>query len=62
MSAFLCRTNNHLRKAGFPAIENAEVDFDTKAKALAQCDVPDVEKVPRRWRDRPALMDFLHTL
>jgi integrase/recombinase XerD len=40
----------------------AEVDFDTKAKALAQCDVPDVEKVPRRWRDRPALMDFLHTL
>jgi integrase/recombinase XerD len=40
----------------------AEVDFDTKAKALAQCDVPDVEKVPRRWRDQPALMDFLHTL
>lgn len=40
----------------------AEVDFETKAKALAQCDVPDVEKVPRRWRDQPALMDFLRTL
>ena len=40
----------------------AEVDFETKAKALAQCDVPVVEKVPRRWRDQPALMDFLRTL
>ena len=40
----------------------AEVDFESKAKALAQCDVPDVEKVPRRWRDQPALMDFLRTL
>ena len=40
----------------------AEVDFETKAKALAQCDMPDVEKVSRRWRDQPALMDFLRTL
>ena len=40
----------------------AEVDLETKAKALAKCDVPDVEKVHRRWRDQPALMDFLRTL
>jgi integrase/recombinase XerD len=40
----------------------AEVDFETKAKALAQCDTPDVEKVSPRWRDQPALMDFLRTL
>jgi integrase/recombinase XerD len=40
----------------------AEVDFETKAKALAQCDMPDVEKASRRWRDQPALMDFLRTL
>ena len=40
----------------------AEVDFETKAKALAKCDVPDTERVPRRWGDQPALMDFLRTL
>ena len=40
----------------------AEVDFETKAKALAKCDVPDAEKVRKRWRDQPALMDFLRTL
>jgi site-specific recombinase XerD len=40
----------------------AEIDFETKTKALAKCDVPDVEKVHRRWRDQPALMDFLRTL
>ena len=40
----------------------AEVDFETKAKALAECDVPDTERMPRRWRDQPALMDFLRAL
>ena len=40
----------------------AEVDFETKAKALAKCDVPDTERVPGRWRDQPAQMDFLRTL
>jgi integrase/recombinase XerD len=40
----------------------AEVDFETKAKALAKCDVPETEKILRRWRDQPALMDFLRTL
>jgi len=29
---------------------------------LAKCDVPDTERIPRRWRDQPALMDFLRTL
>jgi integrase/recombinase XerD len=33
----------------------AEVDFETKAKALAKCDVPDTERIPRRWREQPAL-------
>ena len=40
----------------------AEVDFETKAKALAKCDIPDTEGGHRRWRDQPALMDFLRTL
>jgi hypothetical protein len=40
----------------------AEVDFETKAKALAKCDVPDTERISRRWRDQPALMYFLRTL
>ena len=40
----------------------SEVDFETKAKALAKCDVPDTERIPGRWRDQPALMDFLRTL
>ena len=40
----------------------AEVDFEAKAKALAKCDVPDTERIPGRWRDQPALMDFLRTL
>jgi integrase/recombinase XerD len=40
----------------------AEVDLETKAKALAKCDVPNIKKVHRRWRDQPALMDFLRTL
>jgi integrase/recombinase XerD len=40
----------------------AEVDFETKAKALAKCDVPDTERVAGRWRDQPALMGFLRSL
>jgi len=40
----------------------AEVDFETKAKALAKCDVPETERIPGRWRDQAALMDFLRTL
>jgi integrase/recombinase XerD len=40
----------------------AEIDFETKAKALVKCDVPNTEPVHRRWRDQPALMDFPRAL
>ena len=40
----------------------AEIDFETKAKALEKCEAPDMGKVPKRWRDQPALMDFLRSL
>lgn len=40
----------------------AEVDFETKAKALEKCDAPNLGKTPKRWRDQPALMDFLRSL
>ncbi|MDX8548611.1 tyrosine-type recombinase/integrase [Mesorhizobium sp. VK25A] len=34
----------------------AEVDFETKAKALEKCEAPSLGKIPKRWRDQPALM------
>jgi len=40
----------------------AEIDFETKAKALEKCEAPDMGRVPKRWRDQPALMDFLRSL
>ena len=40
----------------------AEIDFETKARALEKCEAPDMGKVPKRWRDQPALMDFLRSL
>lgn len=40
----------------------AEVDFETKAKALEKCEAPNLGKIPKRWRDQPALMDFLRSL
>ena len=40
----------------------AEIDFETKAKALEKCEAPDMGKVPKRWPDQPALMDFLRSL
>ncbi|RWE71391.1 MAG: integrase [Mesorhizobium sp.] len=40
----------------------AEVDFETKAKALEKCEAPSLGKIPKRWRDQPALMDFLRSL
>ena len=40
----------------------AEIDFETKAKALEKCEAPDMGKVPKRWRNQPALMDFLRSL
>ena len=40
----------------------AETDLETKAKALATCEVTDANKSTRHWRDDPALMTFLRTL
>jgi site-specific recombinase XerD len=40
----------------------AEIDLETKAKALARCAVVDGTKPAKRWRDQPALMEFLRTL
>jgi hypothetical protein len=40
----------------------AEIDFETKAKALAKCETADTGAVRQHWRDQPALMDFLHAL
>ena len=42
--------------------EHLQIDFETKAKALEKCEAPEMGKVPKRWRDQPALMDFLRSL
>jgi hypothetical protein len=38
----------------------AEIDFETKA--LAKCEAADTSVARPRWRDQPALMDFLRSL
>ena len=40
----------------------AEIDLEMKAKALAKCTLADDSNPRKRWRDQPALMDFLRTL
>jgi hypothetical protein len=40
----------------------AEIDFETKAKALAKCEIVDTGPARQHWRNQPALMDFLHAL
>jgi site-specific recombinase XerD len=40
----------------------AEIDLETKARALAKCEVTGTTRSKRHWRDDPALMTFLHTL
>jgi site-specific recombinase XerD len=40
----------------------AEIDFETKAKALAKCEIARTGAARQHWRDQPALMDFLHAL
>lgn len=39
----------------------AEIDLEMKAKALAQCDLPEAGAV-KRWRKEPSLMGFLKAL
>ena len=40
----------------------AEIDFETKARALAKCETGDTSAAQQHWRDQPALMDFLRSL
>ncbi|MHA7598795.1 tyrosine-type recombinase/integrase [Alicycliphilus sp. T452] len=40
----------------------AEIDLETKAKALAKCAVAEDAQSKRRWRDQPELMAFLRSL
>jgi len=40
----------------------AEIDFETKARALARCEAVGTSPARLRWRDQPALMDFLRSL
>jgi integrase/recombinase XerD len=40
----------------------AEIDFAMKAKALAKCEPTRDTKPAKRWRDQPALMEFLRAL
>jgi len=40
----------------------AEIDLETKAKALATCDISGGLRRTRSWRSQPALMEFLHGL
>jgi integrase/recombinase XerD len=40
----------------------AEIDFETKARALAKCEAVGTSAARLYWRDQPALMDFLRSL
>jgi len=40
----------------------AEIDLEMKAKALATCEPSIGIKSAKRWREQPALMEFLRTL
>ena len=40
----------------------AEIDLETKARALAACAVSEETITRKRWRDQPDLMQFLRTL
>lgn len=40
----------------------AEIDLETKARALATCTITDGKGPTKPWRQQPALMEFLHAL
>jgi integrase/recombinase XerD len=40
----------------------AEIDLETKSKALAKCEIGDALKPKPRWREDPGLMAFLRSL
>jgi site-specific recombinase XerD len=40
----------------------AEIDLETKARALAACAIKDGKRSSKPWRQQPNLMEFLHAL
>jgi len=40
----------------------AEIDLETKARALAACAIKGGKRSQKPWRQQPALMEFLHAL
>jgi integrase/recombinase XerD len=40
----------------------AEIDLEMKAKALSTCEPSTDIKSAKRWREQPALMEFLRAL
>jgi site-specific recombinase XerD len=40
----------------------AEIDLETKARALAACTIKDGKRSQKPWRQQPNLMEFLHAL
>ncbi len=54
----LVRSNERMLTGGF----YAEIDLETKARALAACSVSEGIVARTRWRDQPDLIEFLRTL
>jgi integrase/recombinase XerD len=40
----------------------AQIDFETKARALAKCETAGTSAAHLNWRNQPALMDFPRSL
>jgi len=40
----------------------AEIDLETKARALAACVIEGTARPRKPWRQQPTLMEFLHGL
>lgn len=40
----------------------AEIDLESKANALAKCDITEQQKTKKRWAEDPKLMAFLHSI
>jgi hypothetical protein len=40
----------------------AEINLETKARALAACEISDNTPARKRWRDQPDLIEFLRNL
>jgi site-specific recombinase XerD len=40
----------------------AEINLETKARALSSCDVGNTSSERKHWRDQPGIIEFLHSL